>query len=234
MSKNPVAKNNKKFNKAQVHVDKKKASKKGYEKHKGKDALQELVRSPRVDHITSEILNELLDYDELTGELTWKHRHPDWSATPSHSKMWNTKFAGKKALSYKDTKGYLCGNVLYKLQRTHRVIWCMVTGGWPENDIDHIDGDRTNNKWSNLRSVTKYENKRNMSIRSDNSTGVVGVSWDTRKLKWSVRITDTDSNHKFKGYFSDFNQAAEVRKYWEGVYKYHENHGRVPNVRYER
>lgn len=188
--------------------------------------MTEIIRAPKVDHITSDILNELLDYDESTGELTWKYRHPDWSATPSHSKMWNTKFAGKKALASKDTKGYLYGPVLYKSQRAHRVIWCMVTGEWPEDDIDHIDGDRTNNKWSNLRSVTKYENKRNLGIRSNNSTGVVGVSWDIRRLKWTVRISDTDSNAKFKGYFDDFNEAVKVRKYWEGVYRYHANHGR--------
>lgn len=107
----------------------------------------------------------------------------------------------------------------------HRVIWLWVYGEWPNGYIDHIDGDTSNNKLSNLRVVTTQENGQNRKLGKNNKSGVVGVDWSARKRKWCARIK-VGEQRKYIGYFDDINAAAAARKNAERVYGYHENHGR--------
>ena len=72
------------------------------------------------------------------------------------------------------------GNWLIRIDRTlyqaHRLAWLYVHGEWPPEEIDHKDGVRSHNQWSNLRLASSTKNKMNMKLRSDNALGLKGVS----------------------------------------------------------
>lgn len=174
---------------------------------------------------TQELLRQLLDYDPETGVLTWKVRPLEMFPAGHHARSWNTKNAGHPALSILGTKGYLAGNILGFRMRSHRAIWVWVTGQYPDQ-IDHIDGDRTNNKWLNLRNVTGFENQKNMARSARNSSGVIGVHWKQSHQKWTASIRGAGKN-KTIGQFDHFEEAVAARATANIQYGFHSNHGRA-------
>lgn len=82
--------------------------------------------------------------------------------------------------------GYRAIGVDYKKFLEHRLAWLYMTGSWPENDIDHINGRKDDNRWKNLREATRSENNLNKSVRRDNRSGHPGVS--RHGSKWRVRF----------------------------------------------
>lgn len=112
------------------------------------------------------------------------------------------------------------GQTKYKL---HRIVWVIHHGEWPDQ-IDHINGDRADNRIENLRSVSKRENSLNIRLRPDNKSGCPGVNWHARSSKWIAQIRD-DGKYVYLGCFSDLSDAVRARKAAEIKYGYHENHG---------
>lgn len=123
--------------------------------------------------LTQERLKDLIDYNPETGQITRKA-----------GKF--TKQVRQTGLS-KRTNGYLTLSVDKKLFAAHRLAWFYVYGTWPA-EIDHIDGDRTNNRIANLRPATRSQNNANGKIRKDNTSGHKGVAWDASKRKWVVHV----------------------------------------------
>lgn len=165
-------------------------------------------------------LQKFLSYDPETGVLTWRRR-------PEHTrgdKSFNTRFAGKQAFTATDGNGYKYGSVqpLTGL-RAHRVIWAIVHGKWPKF-IDHINGDRTDNRLVNLREVTKAENAQNQKRRSDNTSGVLVVSWSREHGKWRARIQNGPRRMDL-GLFDDLADAAAACKKAMADLGYGPNHG---------
>ena len=124
---------------------------------------------------------------------------------------------------------YLMGGYIYfrfddKNWASHRIIWKMETGEDPV-EIDHINGVRDDNRWSNLRSVTPSQNSRNKAIRSNNTSGYQGVSWDKKKEFWKAYIT-IGGKRVHLGSFKNFDDAVSARKAAEQQNNYHPNHGR--------
>lgn len=72
--------------------------------------------------------------------------------------------------------------------REHRLAFLWMLGRWPVSLADHINGDRADNRWANLREATPSQNSINSKVRSDCRTGVTGVAWDTRSRRWRARI----------------------------------------------
>jgi hypothetical protein len=85
--------------------------------------------------------------------------------------------------------GYRYIRIDYNLYPEHRLAWLHMTGEWPTAGIDHINCDRLDNRWSNLREATKAKNAMNMHIRADNTSGYKGVSWSKIRRKWIAHIT---------------------------------------------
>lgn len=168
---------------------------------------------------TVDELRKLLAYNPDTGELTWLPRK-------NVRKCWNRRYAGHPALACVHSDGYRKGRLHRKLLRAHRVAWAIHHGRWPALDLDHINGDRSDNRISNLRQVTRSENQRNMRLPSDNKSGVIGVYWSTARQKWVAEIRDADGKKKHLGVFEDLKAAADVRKAAEAEHGYHKNHGR--------
>ena len=110
--------------------------------------------------------------------------------------------------------------------QAHRVAWLLHTGDDPgDKQIDHIDGDRTNCRMSNLRLVNNRENTMNQRKRNDNTSGITGVSWNKYHSKWVAYISDHGKQQSL-GYFKDKFEAICCRKSAEKRLGYHENHGK--------
>jgi len=108
-----------------------------------------------------------------------------------------------------------------KKYKAHRLAWLYMTGSFPKHDIDHIDHSRANNKWDNLREVTKQENAKNRSVNYSSPSGVLGVTWHKGLFRWEVSL-----GGKYRGCFNDFHDAVDHRKKCiEEDGTYHKNHG---------
>lgn len=105
----------------------------------------------------------------------------------------------------------------------HQIIWVWHHGYWPENQIDHIDRVRTNNKIENLREVSQTCNSRNSSLQSRNSVGVKGVGWHKRDCCWTVNIrVAIMGGLKHLGYFKDLTEAVAHRYAAEQCLDWHQ------------
>lgn len=169
---------------------------------------------------SQEELEELFYYDPSTGLLFWKSRGDQYFQSTWAMNKWNTRYAGTPALRSLTTNGYYHGSLFNRKVRAHRVIWKLKYGHDPE-DIDHINGDRTDNRIDNLRSVSRSENMRNTKRHVDSPCPIPGVSWDKSRSKWMVRVC---SGHL--GRFDSLSEALRVRRAAEGTMNFHENHGR--------
>lgn len=170
-------------------------------------------------------LRNLLDYNPETGELFWKERSLELFRREQDWKTWNTKFAGKSAFTSRTKKGYQQGRIWNQNLLAHRVIWIWMTGEEPDQ-IDHINGVRSDNRWRNLRSVSTAENQKNTCRPHNNTSGVVGVHWSADRQKWQAQIR-VEGSTKPLGRFDTFEEAAATRKAAEQQYGFHENHGRI-------
>jgi hypothetical protein len=159
-------------------------------------------------------LNELFNYDEETGVLTNKVRR----SRRSH--------VGMEA-GCVDTTGYLRVKVAGRMLLVHRVIFSMVHGIPIEeiDQIDHINGDRLDNRIANLRHVTGQENQRNQKKYSTNTSGYLGVSWQKAAGKYRASIM-VDGKTKHLGFFKDLSAAVAAREQASIQYGFHANHGR--------
>lgn len=118
--------------------------------------------------------------------------------------------ANKGALAgcLKDS-GYIVVCVDRKHHRAHRLIWLYVTGEWPAQDLDHINGNRADNRWDNLREATRSQNLGNSKPRSTNTSGYKGVTFDKGRNKWRAQITHNYKVHQL-GRFDSKDEAARV------------------------
>lgn len=178
---------------------------------------------------TQALLASLLSYNEESGALYWKRRDRSMFAGAAYSPerscaAWNAKFAGKEAFTAL-SKGYRHGRLAGKGYSAHRVIWLMVYGTEPDF-IDHINGDRADNRLANLRDASRSDNNRNRCISGNNTSGVTGVSWDAHHRKW-VGMLKTCSGKKCTHYSHSFDEAVAFRKRMEAEHGFHPNHGRA-------
>ncbi len=156
--------------------------------------------------MTKEYVDKYLKYDAETGLFTRKKdgKAVGWVANRGYTKI---RFDGK---SYE----------------AHRIAWLLHYGVKPENQIDHINHIRTDNRILNLRDVTQAENHRNMSKAKNNKHGVTGVVWHKRSKRWQAQIS-VDGKNTYLGSFVSFSDAVNARKNAEILYGFHTNHGKV-------
>lgn len=147
--------------------------------------LDERVRYLRIrGRPTADIVRRIFWYDEFTGNLIYRQR----IARNVHPGL----IAGRI-----NVNGYRDICVDERSYRAHRIIWLYKTGRWPAGVIDHIDGDRLNNRWCNLRDVSpaiNVQNQRRASKRS--STGFLGVYYHERSRGFIARIFINGIRHQ--------------------------------------
>jgi hypothetical protein len=140
---------------------------------------------------SADFLREVLIYDPTTGVLT---RRVGSQGTQVGA------VAGSP-----DLRGYIRLSINCTLFLAHRVIWKMVTGIDPPEQVDHIDGNKSNNAWSNLRCASQSENCMNRSLSTRNANGIKGLSWHTEERKWRVNLMA--KGRRYERHFACFGRA---------------------------
>lgn len=136
-----------------------------------------IVSTENQSLLTAEVLRSVLNYDPETGIFTWKIRP-----------AFRTKIGS--VAGYQMTKGYWMIGVKGTYYVAHRLAWLYVNGKWPADQIDHINGVKSDNRIVNLRQATNSQNHANAPKRSHNTSGVKGVSWHKKRRRWiaSIRV----------------------------------------------
>lgn len=143
--------------------------------------------------LTPQRLHELLHYSPDTGVFTWRVRR---SGT-----------AGVGSTAGTLDRGYIYIGIDRRIYPAHRLAWLYMTGSWPTNEIDHMDGEKTNNRISNLRDVCREINQQNLrKAHSRNSCGLLGVSLHRSTGKWRARLW-TGGKNKSLGLFDSPEEA---------------------------
>jgi len=179
--------------------------------------------------LTQSILKELIHYNPDTGVFTWLHRDQKWFKTYRSYRSYCGKYVGKKAgasILSRVGKRYIHVMVLDKDHLAHTLVWLYTYGVWPDDEIDHIDGNGENNKLLNLRSVTGLENHKNKRLPSTNKSGRIGVHWHKRDRHWRAEIKVEQKTINLGG-FKDINDAIKAREAAETKYGFHKNHGSI-------
>ena len=143
--------------------------------------------------LTQKVVQEYFDYKD--GILYWK------------VKAANRVKVGSPAGTFDASTRYHRVHILKKFHKTHRVIFLYHHGYLPDF-IDHIDGNKLNNRIENLRAATKSQNCMNQKLSIRNTSGTKGVYWLKREKKWLVSLRVNSILHSF-GYFKD-KELAEL------------------------
>lgn len=153
--------------------------------------------------LTQSKLKEILSYNPCTGIFTWKEHR---------GRVSKGEVAGCK-----EHHGYIVILIDKASYKAHRLAFLYMEGYTPENQVDHIDRDRSNNKWDNLRHVSVQCNVRNSGVKINNKSGVTGVTLDKKGMKWISFIGLNGKTIRI-GRFEKFKDA--VRSRWEAEKQY--------------
>lgn len=176
-----------------------------------------------------EILRNRVRYDAGTGVISWaKDPGKEGFLCESSYLAWITRFSempvGKRSRGYVVVTISVNGREIHCMG--HRVAWALQTGGWPECEIDHRDGDRANNKWDNLREATHQQNQWNKGVSAKNSSGFKGVHMHTQNGKWIAQISISGKT-KHLGCFETAEMAS--LEYQRASKKFHQSFSRSAN-----
>jgi len=178
------------------------------------------------DKISQSQIKEVLRYDPETGVFTWRPRKTEQfgGLNPSRDmKKWNACYANTTAGGV-GSAGYRFITVYDIPYLASRLACLHMTGSFPDDCMDHINHIKDDDRWCNLREVTRAENNRNLAMRKSNKSGVTGVHWYSPSQVWRANIR-IKGKLKHLGCFADIKNAAAARKIAERKYGFHENHG---------
>ena len=148
-----------------------------------------LLKDRRITDITAAEARALCEYDPKTGEFIIRIR--------------NAGAVAKNGYQYVNVGGR---NIL-----AHRLAWLLTHGYWPTNTIDHINGNRSDNRLENLREADWSENLCNSKLQQRNISGIKGVTWNKGKNAWAAKIV-WRRKEEFLGYFKDLAEAMAARR----------------------
>lgn len=143
--------------------------------------------------ISREYLQQLYQYDPKTGIWSRARNYGRWKKCAAVGTVTRYGYVYLKI----DGHGFMA----------HRLAWLYMTGNWPNGDIDHINGDRADNRWSNLREATRKQNAANSKKRK--SHGIKGVHLISGK--WVALIYRNGRNERL-GSFDTMEEAAAARR----------------------
>lgn len=161
--------------------------------------------------ISAEDASKLLIYSAETGKFTWKTTRNGMA-----------KEGQEAGCGHSD--GYMQIRLFNKAYLAHRLAFLIMEGRWPE-EIDHINGDRKDNRWVNLRECNRTENMRNKRRRKD-SPGITGVSWQANCSRWKVHAGTGRDGKKIAVYHDSLLDAVANRLRIEKELGYSARHGK--------
>lgn len=146
-----------------------------------------------------EEVKELLRYEPDTGDFYWRYPQSNFHK-------------GGKAGAL-DQSGYTFIMIKRKRYLAHRLAWFVSHGEWPAAEIDHINGEKTDNRIGNLRLATRSQNGRNTSMSPLNTSGYKGVTWRAARQKWVASIMV----HRKWHYLGGFDRIEDAAKAYESA-----------------
>jgi len=152
----------------------------------------------------AEICRGMFEYNPNSGDLIWQKRV---FSTPNATKAWNGRYAGKRAGGV-NSRGYVTVSVNSRAILAHRIIWAIIHGRDPTEEIDHVNGIKTDNRLVNLREASSSQNTINTRIRVDNKSGFRGVVWHRATKKWSAQIKTKGAGQIYLGLFINKEDAV--------------------------
>jgi len=162
-------------------------------------------------------LLEALSYNPDSGTFVWNIAKNSYAGKVKIGAPAGSKHKGD---------GYIQITIDQVRQQAHRLAWFYVHGVWPKEQLDHINGVRDDNRIVNLREVSVSENRKNLRLRDNNTSGRIGVSWAQRDKRWRAAI-QVNGKMIYIGNFKEFEDAVKAREIAEKHYGFHENHGRT-------
>lgn len=147
-------------------------------------------------NLTAARVRELLSYDPLTGDLTWRVDR-------------NSVIKAGDVAGAINSAGYVVIRVDRQLAYAHRLAWLHVTGDWPAHVIDHDDGQRSNNRWKNLKARTQRRNCLNQHV-PQGSSKQLGANKNSRGQNFRAIIT-IDHKQWHIGTYRTAEAASEAR-----------------------
>lgn len=163
--------------------------------------------------INKELLEKYFRYEPDSGKLYWIK-----NSNNGHKRI------GDEAGTI-TPNGYRIVCIWNYYIMSHRIVWALqgltVPNGYC---IDHINGDKQDNRLANLRCTTITLNCRNQKLRKNNTSGHIGIYWKTDKKKWEATIT-VNRRKIWRQYFTDIHEAVSCRQFEAAKYGFHPNHG---------
>jgi hypothetical protein len=155
---------------------------------------------PRRKLITEDELEELkkvLSYDPATGIFRWR---VDASNCARSGSIAGAKYRGRghRQVQYKRRQYYL-----------HRLAWAFMTGEYPDFEIDHINQEKADNRFCNLRPATRGQNNANRPVQANNAHGFKGVCFVKARGKYIAQINFNKKLIRL-GHFTDAESAARA------------------------
>lgn len=163
----------------------------------------------------------MLDYDELHRLFKYEDGHLIRKITVGKVGKKGLKVGGKPTA---DNNKYMRVQIKGVTHYLHRVIFLMLQGYLPEF-LDHIDGNKTNNKIENLRECTRSQNNQNKILSSNSTSGVKGVSWSKASSKWIAQV-GVNGKNRYLGLFKTLEEAKQsVTRFRKEVHGNFANNG---------
>jgi hypothetical protein len=160
-----------------------------------------------MQQLTRRRLRQLLGYDPKSGQWTWRLKK------------------GRSAAGYVagslNNYGYVVIRIDGQIYKAHRLAFLYMTGDFPPDQTDHINGDRADNRWCNLRHATNGQNMMNAGLRADSTSGVRGVY--PYKDRWRAKIV-VDGRQIYVGLYVTKEEAMAARQ--AAIAKFHGPFGR--------
>lgn len=149
-----------------------------------------------LNDMDADLLRQSIRYDPRTGRFCWLKRVSQ-SAKEGDEAGYDTIF-GYRGIRFKG-----------KQYRAHRLAWFLVHGEFPAQEVDHINGDRKDNRLCNLRLATRQQQQFNRKTPRNNTSGVKGVCWDKQANKWRAAIARGGKSY-FVGHFTNIDDAKNA------------------------
>jgi len=149
--------------------------------------------------LTVEFLKSRVTYDPETGIFVWCNGYGGV----------REGFPAAKPCSGERAKGYSRVVIDSREYKAHRLAWFYMTGEWPPDQIDHVNGIGSDNRWVNLRLANQSQNKANSRAYINSKSQIKGVIWSARDQIWLATI-HVNGKQVYLGRFTDVREAAKA------------------------
>lgn len=182
--------------------------------------------------LTHQYLLECLRYNPEYGFLIWNERPRYHFKSNREQTRFNNRYSNKVS-GWITFNGYVMTSIGFKGNQknyfSHRLVWFIVNKRMPLEFIDHINGNKADNRIINLREADSSINAKNRCENKNNTSGYNGVSWHKKRKKYQSLIC-IDKKRIHLGYFENINDAIKARLIAENNFGFHFNHGRKSNL----